>query len=281
MTSNGPSTHDPWIPVALIPSASGIVLVGLALLSSGTTRLAAVILLGLLAPAAGIGGAFLAGRRLRRRMADLESVIEGERGIRRSHDRVYARFIEGLRAPSATTTDVVRRVENLAVAAQIDADDYHPNPMALRLDRRVDRVITAAEQPGMEISADVRAVAVWCDPAAIRQIVCNVLDSAGVDGATTVRVDVGERNGLGILSITDDRRSDRDPEPATGGLLGSGKALSRRIIPALAEHQGATTTTVRTLGWTNTIIRFPVATPAQVATMRETPGSLFDPSRST
>jgi len=294
MNDDAPTTEVPWIPVGLALLVLPLVLVGTALLATGTTRFVAVMLLGMLVPIAAIGGGYVVRLRLRRRITGLESDIERERSARQAHDRMYALFTDELRAPltgvfdlsrhldhagitnvaeaqelvgliSRDATEVVQQVENLATAAQIDSGTYRPHPMVLQLDQHVVRVIAAAGHSSMEIATDVQPTTVWCDPMAARQILLNVLRTADGDGATTVRIDVEERNGLGILSITDDRSSDGEQEEGTRELLGSGSALLRRIVPALVEQQGATTTTAWTLGWTNTVIRFPIATPAQLA----------------
>lgn len=294
MNDDTAPTDYPWIPVGLALLVLPLVLVGTALLATGTTRFVSVMLLGILIPTAAIGGGLLVRDRLRRRITGLELDIERERSARQAHDRMYALFTDELRAPltgvvglsrhldhagianvaeaeeligliSHDATEVVQQVENLATAAQIDSGTYRPHPMVLQLDQHVVRIIAAAGHSRMEIATDVQPATVRCDPMAVRQILLNVLRAADGDGATTVRIDVQERNGLGILSITDDRNSDGEQEEGARELLGSGSALLRRIVPALVEQQGATTTTARTLGWTNTVIRFPIATPAQLA----------------
>ena len=209
-----------------------------------------------------------------------------------SHDEIYGRFINELRAPltavygfsrhlddsgianiseaeeligiiSHDATEAVRKVENIATAAQIEAGVYRPVPTAVDLGTHVGRIVEAIGRSRIEISVDAQPTIAWCDPTAVRQILVNLVHIAGEAGAATLRFDVDERNGLGVVTVTDDRiRHDTD-EPIAEDLLGTAAPLSYRIVPALVEYQGATMNTQRSLGWTTTMIHFPVATPAQ------------------
>ncbi len=283
-------------------------LVALALAASGTIRIASIVVLGLLVPSVVIVTSVVERRRIGSRMAILETDIQNERDAGQRHDRLFARFTDELRAPltavyglsrhledagiadvaeaeeligiiSHDATEIVRTVENTAAAAQIDAGTYRPKPVVVELDHRVTRIIEAIGRSSLEITVDVREASVWCDPAAIRMILLNVLHTAADGGAGTARIDVGERNGLGILSITDDRHRDHIPDSTAGDLLGTGDTLSRSIVPALVDSQGGTMSASRTLGWSNTVIRFPIATPAQLAGSSGTRESVLDSTR--
>ena len=164
---------------------------------------------------------------------------------------------------SHDATEVVRKVENIATAAQIESGVYGPSPRAVELDRHVKRTVDAIGRSRVSISVDTRPAVAWCDPAAVQQIVLNIVHIASEAGATSLRIDIEERNGLGIISATDDRIHHDAEQPITQDLLGTASALSLRIVPSLVEYQGGTMNTLRTLGWTNTVIRLPVATPAQ------------------
>ncbi len=282
-------------------------LVALALAASGTVRIASIVVLGLLVPAVAIVAGATERHRVRHRISLLETEIQSEREAAQRHHRLFARFTDELRAPltavyglsrhlesagikdvaeaeeliaiiSHDATEIVRTIENTAVAAQIDAGTYRPRPVVVELEHHVKRIIEAIGRTPIEISVDVREAAVWCDPAAIRLILLNVLHAAADGGACTARIDVDERNGLGILSITDDRDGGRFSDDTPGELLGTGDTLSGGIIPALVESQGGTTSTACTLGWSSTIIRLPIATPAQLSSSTGT-GATFDASR--
>ncbi|MFV9672579.1 MAG: hypothetical protein ACNYZH_05080, partial [Acidimicrobiia bacterium] len=134
------------------------------------------------------------------------------------------------------------------------------------LDRYVIHTIESIGRTPLEIMTDARTAVVWCDPAAIRLMLLNVLHAAASGGAGVVRIDVDERNGLGILSITDDRQRGHPSDNPSGDLSGNGDTLSRGIVPALVASQGGTMNSARTLGWSNTVIRIPLATPAQLST---------------
>ncbi|MCL1692466.1 MAG: hypothetical protein M3096_02170, partial [Actinomycetia bacterium] len=142
---------------------------------------------------------------------------------------------------------------------------YRPRLVAVELDRRVARIVESIGRTPLEITVDSRAATVWCDPAAIRLMLLNVLHTAAKGGAGIARIDVDERNGLGILSITDDRQRGHVQDSTAGDLLGTGDTLSRSIVPALVASQGGTMSSARTLGWNNTVIRIPIATPAQLS----------------
>jgi signal transduction histidine kinase len=281
-----------WIPVTFALLVSIAVIGRWALAYDGPTRVAAVFLLAALVPIAVFAGAYVAERPLVHRIAELEASLGDEQDARRVHDEIYGRFINELRGPltavygfsrhlddtgiantseteeligliSRDATEVVRKVENIAIAAQIDSGIYRPIPRAVELDRHVVRLVEAMRESRPAISVDARPTVVWCDPAAIEQIFLNIVHIASEAGATTLRIDIEERNGLGIISATDDRTRREAEQPIARDLLGTASALSLRIVPALVEYQGGTMNTLRTLGWTNTVIRLPVATPAQ------------------
>ena len=281
-----------WIPAVFALLVSIVVIGRWALAYDGPMRVAAVLLLGALVPIAVFSGAFIAERPLSERIADLEASLEVEQNARQAHDEIYSRFINELRAPltavygfsrhledtgianvaeaeeligliSHDATEVVRKVENIATAAQIESGIYRPIPRAVELDRHVGRLVDAIGASRLAISVDARPTVVWCDPAAIQQIILNIIHIASEAEATTLHIDIEERNGLGIISSTDDRNHHETEQPITRDLLGSASELSIRIVPSLVEYQGGTMNTLRTLGWTNTVIRLPVATPAQ------------------
>jgi len=281
-----------WIPAIFALLVSIVVIGHWALAYDGPTRVAAVILLAALVPLAVFAGAFVVERHERTRIDQLEASLKAEQAERRAHDEIYGRFINELRAPltavygfarhlddsgiadvseaeelieliSRDATEVVRKVENIAIASQIESGVYRPIPRAVELDRHVKRSVDAIGHPRVAISIDARPAIAWCDPAVVEQIVLNLVHIASKAGATTLRFDIEERNGLGIISSTDNRIRQAAEQPIRQDLLGTASALSSRIVPSLVEYQGGTMNTLRTLGWTNTVIRLPVATPAQ------------------
>ena len=286
--------RDRSIAAGFVLVVTTVFLVALALIASGTVRTVSIFMLGLLV----LGGATVTStierRRFSRRIAALESEIESERDAKQNLNRLFVRFTDELRAPltavfglsrhledagvsdvaeteeligliSRDATEIVRTVENTAAGAQIDAGTYRPKPVVVQLDRHVTRIVEAIGHSPLEIAVDVREAIVWCDPAAVRLMLLNVLHTASDGGANTVRIDVDERNGLGILSVTDDRERGHVASTPPGDLLGTGDTLSRGIVPALVDSQGGTMNTARTLGWSNTVIRLPLATPAQLS----------------
>ena len=287
-------SYASWIPAVFALAVALVVISRWALSLDGSGRVAAVVVLATLVPVAALTGAVAVGRSLRRRTAELEARINEEQDARRVHDEIYGRFINELRAPltavygfsrhlddagvsnvsdaeelsgiiSHDATEVVREVENIATAAQIEAGIYRPKPKTVDLSREVERVVGSLGRSRVDVTIDAQPAIAWCDPAAIRQIVSNLIHIAAEAAAQTARIDVEERNGLAILSVTDDRLNHDDHPADTGDLLGSAGGLSARILPALTEFQGATMNSNRTLGWTNTVVRFPMATPAQLA----------------
>ena len=285
-------TYTSWIPTLFALLVSAAVIGRWVLTMDGSMRVAAVVLLGALVPIAAVAGAYAAQRPFNRRVAELEAALEEEAAKRREHDEIYGRFINELRAPltgvygfsrhlddagianiseaeeligiiSHDATEAVRKVENIATAAQIEAGAYRPVPTSVDLGTHVARIVEVIGRSRIEITVDSRPTIAWCDPTAVRQILVNLVYVAGEAGAATIRFDVDERNGLAIVTVTDDRiRHDVD-EPATVDLLGTAASLTSRLVPALVEYQGATINTQRSLGWTTTTIHFPVATPAQ------------------
>lgn len=284
--------HRPWALTGIILVMTSSALAITALIATGAAQVVSAILLSILVPTAAFAAACIVRSRYERRLEHLETELQEERSSNAVRNRVYVEFTHklagsldlaaGIHSGDATVDadDLVRRVENLAVAAQIDAGTYRPRFSVVHLDREIVRIVEANASTSIDIATDVRSATVWCDPAAVGQIVMNVLHSASQAGATTARIDVEERNGLGILSITDDRRDGDTPDEPAGSLLESDGSLAQRIVPELVDHQGATATITRTLGWVNTVIRFPVATPAQRAASSNSLTSALDASRS-
>jgi len=299
--------RDRSIAAGLVLVVATVLLVGLALFAPGGVRIASIVVLALLVPTVAIVSSTVERRRFSQRIADLEAEIESERDARQRLNRLFARFTDELRAPltavfglsrhledagvsdvaeteeligliSRDATEIVRTVENTAAGAQIDAGTYRPKLVIVELDHHVTRIVEAIGHSPLEITVDTREATVWCDPAAVRLMLLNVLHTARDGGANTVRIDVDERNGLGILSITDDRERGQVAGTRAGDLLGTGDTLSRGIVPALVDSQGGTMNSSRTLGWSNTIIRLPLATPGQLSMTNGT-ASTIDSSR--
>jgi K+-sensing histidine kinase KdpD len=294
-----PRDRDRPVAAALALLAVTVSLVVVALITSGTTRMVSVVVLGLLLPTVAVVTSAIERKRVARDVASLEAELKIERDNAQRLNRLFARFTDELRAPltavyglsrhledpgigdiaeaerligmiSHDATEIARTVENTAVAAQIDAGTYRPKLATVELDHHVTRIIETIDATPLDISIDVRATTTWCDPAAIRLMLLNVLHSAAVGQAGTARIDVDERNGLGILSVTDDRQRGQVPDSTAGDLLGTGDTLSRSIVAALVESQGGTMNSARTLGWSNTVIRLPIATPAQLLASKGT-----------
>lgn len=298
--------RDRSIAIGLVLLAATVLLVVLALATSGIARIVSIVVLGFLVPSIAIVANATERRRVAHRVAVLETEIQSERDAGQRIHRLFARFTDELRAPltavyglsrhledagiadvaeaeeligiiSHDATEILRTVENTAAAARIDAGTYRPAPAVVELDRHVKGIVEALGRTPLEIAVDTREAPVWCDPAAIRLILLNVLHTAADGGASTARIDVDERNGLGILSVTDDRRRGHISNGTSVDLLGSGDTLSRGIVPAIVENQGGTMSSVRTLGWSNIVIRFPIATPAQLSLSSETAATIGAP----
>ncbi len=289
-----PRDRDRLVPAGFALLAATGSLVAIALVTSGTIRIASIAVLGFLIPVAAIVTGVVERRRVARRIAVLETDLQSERESGQRLNRLFARFTDELRAPltavyglsrhledagiedvaeaetfiemiSRDATEIFRTIENTTAAAQIDTGTYRPRLVAVEFDRHVARIVESIGRTPLEITVDSRAATVWCDPAAIRLMLLNVLHTAARGGAGIARIDVDERNGLGILSITDDRQRGHVQDSTAGDLLGTGDTLSRSIVPALVASQGGTMSSARTLGWSNTVIRIPIATPAQLS----------------
>lgn len=296
-----PRDRDRTVAAGLALTATTVFLVALALLATGTVQMVSIAALGLLVLIVAIATAAIERHRVARRVAALEKELQSERDSSLEVNGQFARFADELQTPltavlglsrhlenarvsdvaeaeelidliSRDATEIVRAVETTAAGVQIDAGTYRPKPAVVQLDRHVTRIVEAMGHSALEIAVDVREAPVWCDPAAVRLVLLNILHTAHDGGANTVRIDVDERNGLGILSTTDDRERGHVVGTPPGDLLGKGDTLSRGIVPALVDSQGGTMSSSRTLGWSNTIVRLPLATLAQLsATSRTTP----------
>ena len=163
--SRSARSYASWIPAVFALAVALVVISRWALSLDGSGRVAAVVLLAVLVPAAALTSAVAVGRPLRRHTAELEARINDEQDARRVHDEIYGRFINELRAPltavygfsrhledagvsnvsdaeeligiiSHDATEVVRKVENIATAAQIEAGIYRPKPKAVEAPSR-------------------------------------------------------------------------------------------------------------------------------------------------
>jgi signal transduction histidine kinase len=297
--------RDRSIAAVLALVATAVLLVALALVGSGSVQITAVITLGFLGPIAALVASTVERRVVGRRLTTLENTIQSGTEARRNHDELFTRFIDELRAPltavyglsehlreagiadaaetedlieiiSRDANEIVRTIENTSIAAQIDTGRYRPKPVVVQLDHEIIWIIEALRGTSIEIAVDARQADVWCDPAAIRLMLLNVLHTAADDGASTARIDVAERNGLGIISITDDRRRNHITVETPADQPSSGITLSSGIVPAVVESQGGTVSSARTLGWSNTVIRLPLATPAQLTELADESNSITE-----
>jgi signal transduction histidine kinase len=302
--------RDRSIAAGFVLLATTVSLVALALVASGDARIASIAALGVLVPTVAIAVGSVERRRVAHRITDLEAELRNERDSGQQLNQLFARFTDELRAPltavyglsqhledagigdgdvaeaevliemvSHDATEIARTVENAATAAQIDSGTYRSNPVVVELDHRVIRIVESIGTTPLDIVVAARAATVWCDPAAIRLILLNVFHGAVNGAASTARVEVDERNGLGIISITDDRQRGHVSDDTPGDLLGTGDVLSHGIVPALVASQGGTMSSTRTLGLSHTAIRLPNATPSQLSASNG-PTFIREPSRS-
>ncbi|MEN8234329.1 MAG: hypothetical protein ABFR89_05335 [Actinomycetota bacterium] len=255
------------------------VLAAAALRLSGHQATLAFVLLGLLSPIALVVGTRVGGRSYRNRIESLETAIADEHRSRRRQTDGYTGLLEELstffNVVSIDAAEAKRIVDTMTIAALLDSGTYRPQLSNVDLDRHVAQTVEAMGRPSLDISFDVRPASVWSDPTAIRLVLLNTLHTAVAHGASKARIDVEERHGLGTLSIMDNRSDQSERNSAPDRLICSGTSLAHDIIPALVENQGGTMSENRTLGWYNTIIRVPIATPAQLAS--PPPQALADP----
>ncbi len=309
-STNSTNQRSP-VTSGLLLLAIATALVTLALTASDSYRTGSILALGFMIPIVAVGVAVTARSRSKDRISLLEQALEAERASKQATERHLARFTDELRAPmlaasglarrlnlagdeesddpeesldalSRDAVEIVRMTGNLAAAAQIDMGTYRPRPSVVALDQQAERVVEMLRHGSVEISVDTSPTSIWGDPMTVRIALLDILHAATDDGATTARIDVAERNGIGILSITDDRRRRQPTREKTDGVLDTADSLSRTIVPALVESQGGTVTATQTLGWSTTVIRLPVATPAQLAGSTANPAaaSIGGPARS-
>lgn len=290
--ANTPNRESQLTP-GLLLLAIATVLVAIALTATGSFRIGSVVALGLMIPVVAIGAAAVGRSMSANRISRLEEELKDARAANRTTERHLARFTDEVRAPmlaasnlarrlslardgdtdnirelfsslSRDAVEIVRMTGNVAAAAQIGTGIHRPSPSVVALDQQARRVEGMLRNGSVDISVDTNETLIWGDPMTIRIALLDILHAAADGGATTARVDVAERNGIGILSITDDRRRHQPATPRPDGVLDHGETLSKSIVPALVESQGGTVTMTRTLGWSTTVIRLPVATPAQL-----------------
>lgn len=183
----------------------------------------------------------------------------------------------------ASSSDLTRMVEDLLVAARIDADALSVNPTVLRLDLEVATAVSSYALSGEDIEVKVPPIEVYADALHVRQIVHNLVSNAVRHGGERILVSASERGTSTLLIVADDgpgvspdverklfkRFVHEGRRALVAGSVGLGLAISQE----LARRMGGVLRYRRTDGWTTFTLSIPTLPSRSPADSPETVGS--------
>lgn len=166
-----------------------------------------------------------------------------------------------------SSSDLNRMVEDLLVAARIDANALSVNATVLRLDEEVATAISSYALSGVAIEVRVPPIEVYADALHVRQIVHNLVSNAIRHGGDRVLVSATARGRSTLLVVADDgpgvspeverklfKRFVHEGQKAlVAGSVGLGLAISQE----LARRMGGVLRYGRTDGWTTFTLSIP------------------------
>ena len=106
---------------------------------------------------------------------------------------------------ASQSTEVGNIVEDLLVAARADIGKVSISPRPMNLLTEVESTVGALDEREKErVEILGRRVLAWADPTRVRQILRNLLTNAVRYGGEHIQVEVGERDGMSVVSVSDD-----------------------------------------------------------------------------
>lgn len=233
-------------------------------------------------------------RRLQRQQLDMRMRIEAEREVSRAKDDLIAGLSHELRTPltsivgfsnllidgnvdpveseemlaliNAGSTDLSRMVEDLLVAARIDAGALSYSPKRVDLAEQARQVIAPYVRTGDAIELRMPPIEVYADPLLVRQILHNLVSNARKYGGGRIIVSGNLDGSQAFLVVADngpglpphveehlfERFVNKGSEALISGSVGLGLAISRE----LAQSLGGSIRYKRIDGWTAFTVRF-------------------------
>jgi signal transduction histidine kinase len=234
-------------------------------------------------------------RRVLAREMEMRSQIDAEKALNRAKDEFIAGLSHELRTPltsivgfsellvtsplidveareqlgliHGSASDLTRMVEDLLVAARIDADALSVKPESIDLAHLVKTATSSYEVTGDGIVIDVPPIEAYADPLHVRQIVHNLVSNALRHGGGRVVVTATHNRGKAVLVVADDgpgvppeleerlfqRFLHEGRLALVAGSVGLGLAISRE----LAHRMGGSLRYGRVHGWTAFTLTIP------------------------
>lgn len=232
-------------------------------------------------------------RRVRTQEIEMESKLEAQRQVSQAKDDFIAGLSHELRTPLTTivgftelllegdldpveyeemltiintgSSDLARMVEDLLVAARIDAGALSYSPRRIELATQVKQVVAPYVRAGDAIDIRVPEIDIYADPLHVRQIVHNLVSNARRHGGNRILVTGGLEGSKAMLVVADDgdgvpdhveenlfeRFVNKGKEALISGSVGLGLAISQE----LAHGLGGSIRYSRVDGWTTFTLR--------------------------
>ncbi len=234
-------------------------------------------------------------RRMLVREIELEAYLDSERELSVAKDEFIAGLSHELRTPLTTiygfsdlilqgdgmdpetremlglinlgSADLKRMVDDLLMAARIDADALSWRSELIDLAEQVDIVLAPYRRSGEIIESSIPEIEVYADPLYVRQIVHNLVSNARRHGGPRLLISARPTGGKAALVVADngpgvpaeavehlfERFVHRGRRAMVAGSVGLGLAVSKE----LAMRMGGTITYDRTHGWSTFTLFLP------------------------
>lgn len=232
-------------------------------------------------------------RRVQQREIEMEAKLEAERELSMAKDEFIAGLSHELRTPLTTivgfsellleseldpteaeemltiinagSSDLSRMVEDLLVAARIDAGALSYSPRRIDLSAETRQVVAPYIRAGDSIELRIPKMEVYADPLHVRQILHNLVSNARKHGGDHILITGMVQSSRAMLVVADDgpglpphveenlfqRFVNRGREALTAGSVGLGLAISKELAMGL----GGSIHYKRVDGWTTFTVR--------------------------
>lgn len=185
-----------------------------------------------------------ASHELRSPLAVLRGELELAR-LEQREDQDPARTRAVLDSALEETDRLVALTERLLLLARADAGRLVGGSEVVALDDLVRRVVGRIPTDNVEVRATVGDMSVFADPAALEQLLANVIANAAAWARSRVEVQAAPEHGVVVLQVADDgpgfdpgvldRAFDRFSRADTARARSGGTGLGLAIVAAIAE----------------------------------------------
>lgn len=255
---------------------------------------------------------FIARKQVRRNKDEMESRLRLEQDLNRAKDELIAGVSHELRTPLTSivgfaeilseredadpldrelnslihteATELSRMVEDLLIAARLDAGAITIQTSEVSLDPELASVVGTFTRRGHQIELETSGVWAEVDALRFRQIIRNLLSNAVKHGGDQIRVEAARRgpwaviavvdNGAGVPPEIEQKLFERFVHNGRDALLSGSVGLGLAIARSLVESMSGSLTYHRSDGETGFIIKVP----AVLYAVGEVPSrSVFEP----